>query len=220
MVLVGAADRLITSFQLLDDVRLPGHGEEGREPVVVLDDLVRDLARLDLTRPAHDHRNAERALPVGVFLAAERRHRAVRPGVHMRAVVGRIHDERVVRDAGFVEEVERLADVLVMVDHRVVIGRLPASRLPLVFRLGVSEGVHVGRVEPDEERLARVVRFFHELAWRARRNRRRRFPCAFLVSGPVSSIFCLPTLPQRGSTVASSVSVAKECMTPRGPNVL
>ncbi len=23
----------------------------------------------------------------------------------------------------------------------------------------------------------------------------------FLVSGPVSSIFCLPTLPQRGSTV-------------------
>ena len=41
----------------------------------------------------------------------------------------------------------------------------------------------------------------------------------FLVSGPVSSIFCLPTLPQRGSTVGSSVSVAKECMTPRGPNV-
>ena len=33
----------------------------------------------------------------------------------------------------------------------------------------------------------------------------------FLVSGPVSLIFCLPTLPQRGSTVGSSLSVAQEC---------
>ncbi len=42
----------------------------------------------------------------------------------------------------------------------------------------------------------------------------------FLLSGPVSSIFCLPTLPQRGSTVASSLSVAHEWMTPRGPKFL
>ena len=41
-----------------------------------------------------------------------------------------------------------------------------------------------------------------------------------LVSGPVSSIFCLPTLPQRGISVGSSLSVAHEWMTPRGPNVL
>ena len=32
----------------------------------------------------------------------------------------------------------------------------------------------------------------------------------FLVSGPVSSIFCLPTLPYWGSTVGSSTSVAQE----------
>ena len=42
----------------------------------------------------------------------------------------------------------------------------------------------------------------------------------FLVSGPVSSIFCLPTLPQRGSSVGSSLSVAQEWMTPRGPKFL
>ena len=42
----------------------------------------------------------------------------------------------------------------------------------------------------------------------------------FLVSGPVSSIFCLPTRPQRGFSVGSSVSVAQQCITPRGPNVL
>ena len=39
----------------------------------------------------------------------------------------------------------------------------------------------------------------------------------FLVSGPVSSIFCLPTLPQRGISVGSSLSVAQEWITPRGP---
>src|SRR5262245_47695945 len=30
-------------------------------------------------------------------------------------------------------------------------------------------------------------------------------------SGPSSTIFCLPTLPQRGITVGSSVSVAQQC---------
>ena len=36
-------------------------------------------------------------------------------------------------------------------------------------------------------------------------------------SGPSSSIFCLPTLPQRGISVASSLSVAQQCTTLRGP---
>ena len=40
----------------------------------------------------------------------------------------------------------------------------------------------------------------------------------FFVSGPVSSILCLPTRPKRGSSVSSSSSVAHEWMTPRGPN--
>ena len=75
----------------------------------------------------------------------------------MRAVVGRVHDEGVVGDAELVEIVEHLADVLVVVDHRVVIGRLPAARLPEALGLGVGAEMHVGRVEPDEERLAGVV---------------------------------------------------------------
>ena len=40
----------------------------------------------------------------------------------------------------------------------------------------------------------------------------------FLVSAPVSSIVCLPIFPKRGSTVASSMSVAVVLSTPRGPN--
>ena len=41
----------------------------------------------------------------------------------------------------------------------------------------------------------------------------------FLVSAPVSSIVCLPTLPNRGSSVGSSALVALHLSTPRGPNL-
>jgi hypothetical protein len=41
----------------------------------------------------------------------------------------------------------------------------------------------------------------------------------FLVRGPVSSMVCLPTLPKRGSSVASSLSLALHRNTPRGPNL-
>ena len=41
----------------------------------------------------------------------------------------------------------------------------------------------------------------------------------FLVSAPVSSIVCLPTLPKRGSVIGSSRSVALHFNTPRGPNL-
>ena len=74
--------------------------------------------------------------------------------VPVRAVVGRVHDEGVVGDAELVEQVEHLADVLVVVDHRVVIGRLPAAGLAQALLLRVREQVHVRGVEPDEERLA------------------------------------------------------------------
>ena len=42
----------------------------------------------------------------------------------------------------------------------------------------------------------------------------------FLVSGPVSSMRCLPTGPYRSSTSPVSSSVAQEWMTPRGSSAL
>ncbi len=123
----------------------------------MLHDAVRDAAGLDMRRPAHEHRDAERAFPVRVLLAAERRHCAVRPRVHVWAVVGRVHDERVVGDAELVEQVEHLSDIFIVIDHRVVVPRLPLAGLADALRLGVREKMHVRRVEPDEERLARLV---------------------------------------------------------------
>ena len=75
----------------------------------------------------------------------------------MRAVVGRVLDEGVLGDAELVEQVEHLADVLVVVDHRVVVRRLPAAGLAEAPLLGVREQVHVRGVEPHEPGLAGLV---------------------------------------------------------------
>ena len=166
MVLVGPADRLVALLELFDDVGLARHGEEGREPVVVLDDLVRDAAGLDLARPAHQQRNAKGAFPVGVLFAAERRHAAVGPRVAVRPVVGRVHHEGVLRDAELVQQVQHLADVLVVIDHRVVVGRLPAPGLAQALLLRVREQVHVCRVQPDEEGLAGLLLALDEVRCR------------------------------------------------------
>ena len=95
--LVGVAVGLVALLALADDVRLAGDGAERGNPVVVAHELVGDRAGLDVARPADEARHAEGAFPVGVLLRAERRHRAVRPGVHVRAVVGGVDDDGVVR---------------------------------------------------------------------------------------------------------------------------
>jgi hypothetical protein len=134
-----------------------GRGEEGRQPVEMAHDLVRDDAGRDLPGPADDERDAESALPVRVLLRPERCHASVRPRVHVHAVVGRVHDDRVLGEAQLVDGVEHPADELVVVDHRVVVGRLPPSRLTDAPSLGMRAEVHVRGVHPGEEGLAGLV---------------------------------------------------------------
>src|SRR5450755_1260333 len=133
------------------------HGHECRQPVVMLDDAVGDGSCRNLARPAREHRHAERAFPVRILLAAKRRHAAIGPRVAMRSVVGRVHDERVLGDAQLIEIIEYVAHILVMVDHRVVVWRLPAAGLTQARWLGVRIQVHEREVQPDEERFARLV---------------------------------------------------------------
>ncbi len=108
-------------LQFLLDIGLPDGRQQGRRPVHMRHNLVRYTARLDLARPAHHRRHAETAFPAGVLLAAERGHAGVRPGVHVRTVVGAVHHYGVISNAQFVECVENRAHVLVVVDHGIVI---------------------------------------------------------------------------------------------------
>ena len=47
----------------------------------------------------------------------------------MRTVVGTVHDDRVVGNAELVDLIEDLPDILIMVDHRVVVEALVRSGL-------------------------------------------------------------------------------------------
>ena len=80
----------------------------------------------------------------------------------MDAVVGGVHHDGVVGDPELVQRVEHLADAFVVLDHRVVVFALPAARLPSDLVFDVGPEVHCGGVEPEEERLACLVRLAHE----------------------------------------------------------
>ncbi len=83
----------------------------------------------------------------------------------MRAVVGRVHHDGVVGDSELVELVEDHPDVVVVLDHGVVVVALPAQPAALV--LDVRAEVHARRVPPDEERLV-AGRCFLEVLERPR----------------------------------------------------
>ena len=67
------------------------------------------------------------------------------------------HD-RVLGEPQLVEEVQHLPDALVVLDHGVVVLRLPVPGLALALRFDMGAEVHVRRVEPHEERRLRLDR--------------------------------------------------------------
>ena len=126
-----------------------GREECGHE-IQVRHNAVVNRAGFDVARPFHHRGHPVGAFPVGVLLAAEGGHAGIRPGVHVRTVVGGVHDERVVRDAQIVQRLENRADVLVVVNHRVVILALEPTGLPDALWLHMGPEVHVSEVHPNE----------------------------------------------------------------------
>ena len=77
--LIGCAAGLVPLQKLVRSICIAGRGDQRRQPVEVCHDLVGDRTRLDLAGPANQRGHAVGALPVGVLLAAEWRHRRIRP---------------------------------------------------------------------------------------------------------------------------------------------
>ena len=75
----------------------------------------------------------------------------------MGAIVGAVHDNGIFGNAQFIQQVQHLAHVLIVLNHRIVVFRLPATRLPPNFIRRVNPEVHPGGIEPDEEGLVIVV---------------------------------------------------------------
>ena len=95
-------------------------------------------------RPAHQARHAERAFPVGVLLGAEPGHGAVRPGIHVRAVVAGVDDDGVVRDAHVVERLEQGADGVVVLDHAVDVLAVAVRVAAAMFGADMRPQMHAG----------------------------------------------------------------------------
>jgi hypothetical protein len=117
------------------DVTMP------KDHVDVREDTIEDRTSLDISRPAQERRHAPAAFPVDVFLRAERRVRAIRPGVVLGTVVCGIHDDGVVGDTQLVELGEQLADPLVVSG--------PSDRRSRLATLAALAAVLVGEVGPE-----------------------------------------------------------------------
>src|SRR6266850_1471316 len=115
----GLAPGLVTFEQLVLDVRIAGCRHEGWHPVEGTDDVVRDRAWLNASGPADHAWHAERAFPVRILLAAERRRTGIRPGILMWTIVGSVDHDGVVADAEIVHCFENRSDHRVVLDHAV-----------------------------------------------------------------------------------------------------
>ena len=113
----------------------------------------------DFAGPAHETRNAPRAFPVCVLLAAERCVGAIGPSVVLGAVVGGIHDDCVISNAQLIDLVQHFSDLLVVGHHPIAVVILPA--LATVLGSKVSPYVHRCRVVPEEERLVGLDLLLH-----------------------------------------------------------
>jgi len=71
------------------------------------------------------------------------------------AVIGGVHDNRVVGEAKLVELVQHSANVFVVGDHHVVV--VPLTALAPVLLGGVGPEMHRRGVVPEEDRLIRLA---------------------------------------------------------------
>ncbi len=161
MNLIRVAIGFVALETLAHDVRLARNRAQRGDPVIVAHQFVGDRAGLDMSGPANEARHAEGAFPVGVLLGAEWRHRAVRPGVHVRAVVAAVDDDRVIGDAHVIEGFEKRADRVIVLDHAVDVLAVAVRVAAAVLGADVRAQVHAGGVHPAEERLVRGMLALH-----------------------------------------------------------
>ncbi len=144
------------------------------------------------------------------------------PRVHVRAVVGRVHDDRVVRRCFELVEQARAAhprscrDRPSCRDSGTGASAQPGRHFPASCACAGA----CASCSPTAERTALPAvfcRLMNPFAAR-RRTRRRRFPCACVVSGLCLRFSACLRGPSGRCSVESSLSVAQQWSTPRGPN--
>ena len=144
----------------------PAAAHERGEPIEAGENAVFHRSFFDVMRPTGDARDAEAAFHDRAFGGAEGGHAAIGPGEHFGAVVGGEHDDGIVGFADIVEMLEERADAIIELGHAGFFQAVVrfAVHLGLVFRREERPHVHAGGVVPNEERLAVLLGFIHEVA--------------------------------------------------------
>ena len=82
----------------------------------------------------------------------------------MRTVVGRVHDNCIVRDTELIELVEQVTHDAIMLDHAIgIFGQGGQPRCAAVLFLDVGPEVHPGGIHPDKERCSGFDLTLHEV---------------------------------------------------------
>ena len=106
------------------DPAAPAMDSAGGEEIEQVDESVAGATRLDHAGPRHDARHAHAALPRRPLGAAEGGEGRVRPGLHLRTVVGRDHDHGRLELAGALERGDQAPADGVQLDDGVLVGVL------------------------------------------------------------------------------------------------
>jgi hypothetical protein len=69
----------------------------------------------------------------------------------VRAIIRAIHDDGIFTNPQFIYQIEQFANLIVVINHRVMVFTLPTPCLPFTFGFTVGTEVHMGGVKPDKE---------------------------------------------------------------------
>ena len=169
--------------------------------IQVADDLVGHGAGLDLAGPAHHGRNPEGALPVGVLLLRKGVVSAASGQEFMCGPLSVLYMTMVLSAMPRSSSCfSRAPHAFIVVDHDVMVFRLPAAGLAQALGLGVDPKVHV-QCEPHKKRLIGLG-LAVDISVAASRTSSSMVSIRFLVNWPVSS---------------DAAVEQKQRSTPRGP---
>ena len=98
-----------------------------------------------------------------MFFVAERRHGAVRPGIHVRPVVSRVDHNRIVGDIELVECFEQLANIAIVFDHSITVFIIGHAALATHRSAHMRDRVRTHHIHPNEERPFRLCLSFDEV---------------------------------------------------------
>ena len=161
MDLVGHIAYLTPLLQVFLGSLVSGRSHQRRQHVFMGGDVVDDDTGLDDAGPFDYRGNTVAAFPLGVLLAAKHRRATIGPSKGFCAVIGGIHDDRVLVEAQLLKLGQDLAHVAVVLDH--AIGIDAQACLAFGFLLQVREDVHARGVPPEKKWLVRLLGALHEV---------------------------------------------------------